>query len=116
MALSGHFFFLNELSALFRPMIIFAKIVEELFHSNRCDCSFLLCRRVLNYFTAIFLSFFQHKRQYLVHESLRLPAKNVIRVWRNTEITEITEITSVNLKKAGMTSRHIVIEKQYTLF
>ena len=73
-------------------------------------------RRVLNYFTAIFLSFFQHKRQYLVHQSLRLPAKNVIRVWRNTEITEITEITSVNLKKAGMTSRHIVIEKQYTLF
>ena len=67
-------------------------------------------RRVLNYFTAIFLSFFQHKRQYLVHQSLRLPAKNVIRVWRNTEIT------SVNLKKAGMTSRHIVIEKQYTLF
>ena len=66
--------------------------------------------RVLNYFTAIFLSFFQHKRQYLAHQSLRLPAKNVIRVWRNTEIT------SVNLKKAGMTSRHIVIEKQNTLF
>lgn len=73
-------------------------------------------RRVLNSFTAVFLSFFQHKRQYLVHQSLRLPAKNVIRVLRNTDITEITEITSVNLKKAGTTSRHIVIEKQYTLF
>ena len=40
--LSVVIFFLNDLSALFRPMIIFAKIVEELFHSNRCDCSFLL--------------------------------------------------------------------------
>lgn len=36
--------------------------------------------RFFNYFTAIFLSFFQHKRQYLVHRSLRLPAKKVIRV------------------------------------
>ena len=40
--LSVVIFFLNDLSALFRPMIIFAKIVEELFDSNRCDCSFLL--------------------------------------------------------------------------
>ena len=40
--LSVVIFFLNDLSALFRPTIIFAKIVEELFHSNRCDCSFLL--------------------------------------------------------------------------
>lgn len=43
MALGGHFFSqLSPLSALFHPMIVFAEIVEELFRSNRCDCSFLL--------------------------------------------------------------------------
>ena len=38
----GSHFFLNDLSALFHPMIAFAEIVKELFRSNRCDCSFLL--------------------------------------------------------------------------
>ena len=118
MALSGHFFFSTIPQRCFVRWSFSQRSLKSCFILIAVTARFFfdINRRVLNYFTAIFLSFFQHKRQYLVHQSLRLPAKNVIRVWRNTEITEITEITSVNLKKAGMTSRHIVIEKQYTLF